>query len=225
MANNEKLRIGYVERWNVDRGFGFIKPREGGSSLFVHISSLTQGAVIPTIGEELLFEVGIGRDGKPCAVKVRRPTEGFVPRHASEPINRATQAAGVPSKPDRRVVRSTTPLVAWVKPILFLVVLVSLAFAGFRIYQEQSLRKSLASQAAEIPSEVPFPEVRTPSANWGLSTAPDQESGYRCDGRTSCSQMTSCAEATWFINHCPGTKMDGNHDGVPCEQQWCTDGN
>ena len=44
---------------------------------------------------------------------------------------------------------------------------------------------------------------------------------YRCDGRTHCSQMTSCAEATWFINHCPGTKMDGNHDGVPCEQQWC----
>jgi hypothetical protein len=40
--------------------------------------------------------------------------------------------------------------------------------------------------------------------------------------RTWCSQMTSCAEATWFINHCPGTKMDGNHDGVPCEQQWCT---
>ena len=45
---------------------------------------------------------------------------------------------------------------------------------------------------------------------------------FRCDGRTQCSQMTSCAEATWFIGHCPGTKMDGNHDGVPCEQQWCT---
>ena len=43
----------------------------------------------------------------------------------------------------------------------------------------------------------------------------------RCDGRTFCSQMTSCAEATWFLNHCPGVKMDGNRDGVPCEQQWC----
>jgi hypothetical protein len=36
-----------------------------------------------------------------------------------------------------------------------------------------------------------------------------------------CQQMTSCAEATYFLNNCPGTKMDGNHDGVPCEQQWC----
>ncbi|QOP42547.1 excalibur calcium-binding domain-containing protein [Sulfurimonas sediminis] len=33
--------------------------------------------------------------------------------------------------------------------------------------------------------------------------------------------MTSCEEATYFINNCPNTKMDGDHDGVPCERQWC----
>jgi predicted negative regulator of RcsB-dependent stress response len=44
---------------------------------------------------------------------------------------------------------------------------------------------------------------------------------YSCDGRTHCSQMTSCEEATYFLRNCPDTKMDGNHDGVPCEQQWC----
>ncbi|MBT9487342.1 MAG: thermonuclease family protein [Rubrivivax sp.] len=43
----------------------------------------------------------------------------------------------------------------------------------------------------------------------------------RCDGRTHCSQMTSCAEARYFLANCPGVKMDGNNDGVPCEQQWC----
>jgi hypothetical protein len=47
---------------------------------------------------------------------------------------------------------------------------------------------------------------------------------YRCDGRTYCSQMTSCDEAKYFLNHCPNTKMDGDHDGVPCEQQWCKGG-
>jgi len=46
---------------------------------------------------------------------------------------------------------------------------------------------------------------------------------YQCDGRKYCSQMTSCEEATYFINNCPNTKMDGNNDGVPCERQWCTD--
>ena len=52
----------------------------------------------------------------------------------------------------------------------------------------------------------------------------DQEtpSNYQCDGRTYCSEMTSCEEAKYFLKHCPDVKMDGNHDGIPCEQQWCT---
>lgn len=44
---------------------------------------------------------------------------------------------------------------------------------------------------------------------------------FKCDGRTYCSQMTSCEEATFFLGNCPDVKMDGNNDGVPCEKQWC----
>lgn len=47
------------------------------------------------------------------------------------------------------------------------------------------------------------------------------EKRFSCDGRKYCSQMTSCEEATYFVRHCPNTKMDGNNDGVPCERQWC----
>jgi len=52
----------------------------------------------------------------------------------------------------------------------------------------------------------------------------DQESSsaFQCDGRAHCSQMTSCSEATFFLNNCPNVQMDGDHDGVPCEQQWCS---
>lgn len=44
---------------------------------------------------------------------------------------------------------------------------------------------------------------------------------FACDGREYCSQMRSCAEATYFLQHCPTVKMDGDGDGVPCERQWC----
>lgn len=44
---------------------------------------------------------------------------------------------------------------------------------------------------------------------------------FTCDGRVHCSQMTSCEEATYFLKHCPNTMMDGDADGIPCEQQWC----
>ena len=50
---------------------------------------------------------------------------------------------------------------------------------------------------------------------------PVAEQKFRCDGRTHCSQMTSCEEAQFFLDNCPGTAMDGDSDGIPCEKQWC----
>jgi len=61
------------------------------------------------------------------------------------------------------------------------------------------------------------PATSTPNA----STTTNKSPNYTCDGRTYCSQMTSCEEATFFTNNCPDTKMDGNNDGIPCEKQWC----
>ncbi|MBF6025225.1 cold shock domain-containing protein [Lysobacter niastensis] len=51
--------------------------------------------------------------------------------------------------------------------------------------------------------------------------APAPAIQFHCDGRKHCSQMRSCAEATQYLQHCPGMEMDGDGDGVPCEQQWC----
>jgi hypothetical protein len=47
-------------------------------------------------------------------------------------------------------------------------------------------------------------------------------SAFTCDGRTYCSQMSSCAEAKYFLANCPGAKMDGDRNGIPCEKQWCS---
>ena len=41
---------------------------------------------------------------------------------------------------------------------------------------------------------------------------------FRCEGKAYCSQMTSRAEAEFYLANCPGTKMDGDHDGIPCER-------
>lgn len=49
----------------------------------------------------------------------------------------------------------------------------------------------------------------------------DPGGNFSCDGRTHCSQMSSCEEARFFLRNCPNTEMDGNLDGEPCEQQWC----
>ena len=45
--------------------------------------------------------------------------------------------------------------------------------------------------------------------------------GFSCDGRKHCSQMGSCGEAKYFLANCPGVQMDGDRDGIPCEEQLC----
>ncbi len=43
---------------------------------------------------------------------------------------------------------------------------------------------------------------------------------FECDGRVYCSDMKSYEEAKFFVDNCPNTKMDGDHDGEPCESQF-----
>ena len=62
-----------------------------------------------------------------------------------------------------------------------------------------------------------MPKVNEPNS----TPKTNYSSSFQCDGRTYCSQMNSCEEATFFLNNCPNVKMDGNNDGVPCEKQWC----
>jgi cold shock CspA family protein len=94
----------------------------------------------------------------------------------------------------------------WFVALVVLALVGGLGTYAYDHFEQVQKRRALANQPATSP--VPAADQTTPA-------------GFRCDGRTHCSQMTSCAEAKWFINHCPGTQMDGNNDGVPCEQQWC----
>ncbi|WYD79416.1 MAG: excalibur calcium-binding domain-containing protein [Candidatus Electrothrix gigas] len=48
-----------------------------------------------------------------------------------------------------------------------------------------------------------------------------QKNRFSCQGKKHCSEMTSCAEAKFYLKNCPGVQIDGNNDGVPCERQWC----
>lgn len=91
------------------------------------------------------------------------------------------------------------------------IALLIVGFLGWQGYQHYRSRLAPPALLSEPGSSVsPAPDA-----------APAPSTRFRCDGRTHCSQMTSCEEATFFLRNCPGVKMDGDNDGVPCEQQWC----
>jgi len=96
---------------------------------------------------------------------------------------------------------------SWLGTLTLVAVLLVAGAWGYKQFAARQHRMELSSQPATSPADLPARSSPTPA--------------FVCDGRTHCSQMTSCAEATWFINNCPGTQMDGNNDGVPCESQWC----
>jgi hypothetical protein len=94
------------------------------------------------------------------------------------------------------------------KNALVTLIIVIVVWQGYAMY-----RQSRASPAEVVPQV----DAKTPITR--KSETPS--STFQCDGRTYCSQMTSCAEATYFLKNCPEVKMDGDNDGIPCEKQWC----
>ncbi len=83
-----------------------------------------------------------------------------------------------------------------------------LVFFGWQKYRE---RIEAATSGEEPPAEA-------------LANLPVERQGdpaFGCDGRTRCPEMRSCEEALYFLKNCPGATMDGDQDGLPCEDQWC----
>jgi CspA family cold shock protein len=66
------MPTGTVTFYNDDRGFGFIRPDDGGADVFVHISAFTRiGLPAPAEGQRFAFDVEINpSNGKPAATNI-----------------------------------------------------------------------------------------------------------------------------------------------------------
>jgi cold shock CspA family protein len=82
----------------------------------------------------------------------------------------------------------------------------TLLFAGFIIFA------NVWDSTTEFTPANTLPTPKAPSV---------KGKQFRCTGKQYCSQMRSCAEARFYLQSCPDTKMDGDRDGIPCEEQWC----
>jgi endonuclease YncB( thermonuclease family) len=44
-----------------------------------------------------------------------------------------------------------------------------------------------------------------------------QKRKFSCDGKRTCGQMSSCAEARFYLEQCGVHRLDRDRDGIPCE--------
>ncbi|MBB4128644.1 cold shock CspA family protein [Xanthomonas translucens] len=182
---------GTLIKWNEERGFGFVRSAHGDAEIFVHIAAFPRDGVRPRLGELISFDLEQDAEGRPRAVRVMRPG-----RAPTAPARSA--AADVP----RRSV--------W-RNLLAALLVIGIGAGAYSL---------IAPRFAAMPAPATGMAPATASAP-GIPAAASSVQHFQCDGRTHCAQMTSCEEATYFLRNCPGVQMDGNHDGVPCERQWC----
>lgn len=131
------------------------------------------------------------RVGERVSFELRRNSDG---KWRAVAIQRLDAVAKIPRKKPTRVVHQqrSMPLIS---------ILLVLGIVAYVVYTRFSPRPNIIENFIPMLSS-------TPAA---------KQTNFRCDGRQYCSEMRSRAEAEFFIRNCPNTKMDGDRDGIPCE--------
>jgi len=182
------MHKGQLKSWKDDKGFGFIQSSELKQDTFIHVSTLKAMSRKPKVGDFIYFDVEKQANGKSRAVNCR--IEGVAAKSIQRHRPRVHKNTSAPKS----------------KVILILAVIAIGAFG----YQRLGLSPSTAPTQHT-------PSTTTPSGTLLNRAFSESNANFSCDGRQHCSQMTSRAEAEYFTKHCPNTKMDGDNDGIPCE--------
>ncbi|MGI2173775.1 excalibur calcium-binding domain-containing protein [Shewanella ulleungensis] len=206
------MERGTLVRWNDEKGFGFIKPETGNDQdVFIHISALKHMARKPKVGDEIVFHRENQPDGKVKAIKASIEGVAVVANTLHATTHTAAHNRNSHQHANKDHNHSTSsPLLG---RMFMIIIFLGVGIFGYKQYEKMTAVPVLTN--ADIEQMQWEPSAPNPSAI-------NQQPQFRCEtGKIHCSQMRSCAEATFYINNCPGTKMDGDRDGIPCESQFC----
>jgi hypothetical protein len=109
-----------------------------------------------------------------------------------------------------------------VKKLLAVIAVCFIAWTVVKRHRTQvpvALHSATPAATTAAPAALVSPADSAPASS--SAQASPSAADFACDGRVYCSQMSSCDEAKYFLAHCPGVKMDGDGDGIPCERQFC----
>lgn len=189
-------QLGRISDWKDGRGFGFITPQGGGTPIFVHISAFDRSQVRPLLNAEVTYDIQVDPKKGPRAVNVSYVGGG---KTVSRPPSRAAVSPNRYS-PEHRQTASRS----WRNAVLAGALLAGL---GSYAWQQFGVKNSV-NEYESFKNETPSMAI------------PDSNPTFVCEGKQHCSQMRSCEEAQFYVAQCPDTKMDGDGDGLACED-WC----
>lgn len=190
------IEKGKLIRWLDEKGFGFIKPENGKNDLFIHISAIKSNRK-PIIGDTILYEIDFDATGKPRATNAI--IEGVSQPLTLTPLKSQYKSTHpTTNKSHHKPYKSNSH--RHTQRVNLFPLLIFIGIAVF-VYIKSS-KKNLI----DVPIRISEPAK--------------QVEQFQCQGKIHCSEMTSYDEAVFYLQNCPGTKMDGDGDGEPCERQF-----
>lgn len=231
---------GKIKSYNTERGFGFIQ-RDQEKDIFFHITDVPSRHIEPKVGENVKYLI-VEENGKFKA-------DNIVRLDLKQNVMLPNQSKNNPITVSKSQLNKTnlTGNSSKIFTIIGLIVIVILSFMLYEKYQQyqeqkkqrlqelmqknenivKGQRKALGDFQSEGLSEQGrknlYGDSATNTSNNTDMREPVQKqviSQFKCDGRQHCTQMRSYDEAIFFLRNCPDTKMDGDRDGIPCEQQF-----
>lgn len=199
---------GKLRKWDDDKGFGFVRLENEPRDIFIHVSALKHMSRRPIVNDVIYFDVEIDDSGKSKAINagIEGVSSVFI-RDQALVLSPKESAKKDKLKPSGRVsAYRTVKLKRSRSRADFTLVYLLVIVVGLFIYDKVPRKIELVNSITEPLSEVKH-----------VKDSPQ----YHCEGKTRCPEMSSCEEARFYLNNCPGTEMDGDHDGIPCESQWC----
>lgn len=191
---------GKITKWNDGKGFGFISRNDNNQQIFVHISAFenAQQQRRPTVGEVVSFEV---------ADDIKKGLQAYNVIY----LNRQSSVL-MPNKSARKpAVSNTVVRLGTVVKIFGVLLIGAVLYKNMDVLNARTTHKAYESITPETSESIRTNKVAGRESN----------QIFTCSGKTNCSEMSSCDEAMYYLKHCPGTIADGDHDGIPCEDQWC----
>jgi cold shock CspA family protein len=183
---------GKISKWIDDKGFGFITQDGSNEQVFVHISGFEKGQQRPNVGEVVSYEV---------ANDVKKGLQAYKVKF----VNRPTTQSRSSEKTYRP--KNGVNLFKWI-------FILALLLISPYLYKKVSFPKLQETYEQQELAESE-PAQRTLAGPILINQS------FQCAGKTRCTEMSSCEEATFYLQNCPGTIADGDGDGIPCEDQWC----
>ncbi|HCE51953.1 MAG TPA: cold-shock protein, partial [Shewanella baltica] len=195
---------GVLVRWNDEKGFGFIQPEKNAAQdVFIHISVLKKMARKPIVGDSILYQTEVQNDGKRKAVIASIEGVAVIAASATPRSHSHVQSRNENFNfNNKNKAHYHSPRKSSFNTIIPLLIIVAIVIFGFKQYQEFNEAPAID----EVPVLTNEDIERMPMYETKSRTQATATPSFQCEaGKTHCSHMSSCAEATFYIQHCPNT--------------------